>query len=317
MSRQSASFGQLLRYVNAPERKGCGALLHNLLADGDALLEIEREFLENSRYCASRKGGILLYHEVLSLSGADREHIDEAMLEDLASRYLEWRAPQALAYGKVHFDREHPHVHLVISANGLKSAKKLRLSKQRFDEIKRALEHYQREKYPELVNSLALAGSRRELMRKDGVAVYRQERKEAERGRRLANVAENGREAALSEREGVFRRMADGLATARSEAGFEALLAAAGMQWYVRGKTAGVMMLESGKKYRLRTLGLADAYQQQVAQWQRVRRRGEELARVAEERSREQWAELGFHEGILVALASSPENERAGEVGRC
>jgi hypothetical protein len=155
MSRKTASFGQLLKYINAPKEKGRFAILHNLRAAVDYPQQIEAEFLENYNHIREgRKDGIVLYHEVIAITKEDREHDTEEMLNDLAREYLRWRAPNALAYAKAQFDTDSPHLHLMISGNLIESKRKLHLERAEFERIKRKLERYQVEKYPQLSHSI-------------------------------------------------------------------------------------------------------------------------------------------------------------------
>ena len=136
MTRKTVSFGQLLDYFSAPEKTG-SALLHNLLNRQDDLAAIRREFNSNAQLLPPRKNGNVLYHEILSFGGGDKPALTRTVQEDLTRRYLDLRAPYALAYAKAHYNTDCPHVHLLISANNIGAKQRLRLSKQRFRQIQR------------------------------------------------------------------------------------------------------------------------------------------------------------------------------------
>jgi len=113
-SRKEATFGQLIEYINAPGQKGKHAVFYNL--KNRSRSKITEEFLQNYQHGPKRKNGNALYHEMISFSAKD----------------------------SAHFDKDNPHVHLIISANLIRSKKKLRLSQFEFKQIKKQLEIYQK-----------------------------------------------------------------------------------------------------------------------------------------------------------------------------
>jgi hypothetical protein len=256
MARKSMSFGQLLRYLDAPEAKG-PALLHNLGVVGDDGGTLEREFLMNARLLAPRKNGNVLYHEVLSFHRVDSRHLTTAVIEDLTRRYLALRAPYALAYGRAHFDTEHPHVHLMISANNFASRRRLRISKARFRTLRRELEAYRREQYPELVALPAEPESQDRLC---------QRRAEGERARRFG-----GRQAdSSSGKERIRAIVLREIEAAGSGPECWQRLLRQGLRLYRRGQTVGVEATTTGRRYRLETLGLAAAFERSFAAWREL-----------------------------------------------
>ncbi len=155
LARKTKSFGQLIRYIN--DSAVGEVILHNLpafaLQGGEA--DLEKAFLDNARFVRPRKNGVWCYHEILSFHRADSRYLTDATLSDLAQRWLTWRAPDCLAYARVHRDTAHPHVHCIIAANTLYASKKHWLKKARFAQLKRKLEQYQLERYPQLFASQA------------------------------------------------------------------------------------------------------------------------------------------------------------------
>lgn len=260
MARKSVSFGQLLDYFGAPGKTG-PALLHNLQSRQDDGAAIRREFNTNAHLLPPRKNGNVLYHEILSFGEGDEAALTPAILEDLTRRYLDIRAPYALAYAKAHFDTDCPHVHILISANNVGAIERLRLSKRRFGQIKTELEHYQRERYPFLSNSLA-----QNSRRPGGRRRVRETRPEQERRRRLQGKSEQ----VPSRKEALRELMATELAVAQSGPDLYQRLMGHGLRLYRRSKTIGVEDLEGCRRYRLRTLGLADSFERSLATWRRL-----------------------------------------------
>ena len=106
----------------------------------------------NYRYLPKRANGNALYHEVIVLEKQDHlpgEQIDKA-LHDLAERYCELRAPHQLAWGRVHRDTEFPHIHLMISANAVRSDRRVRMERKYFAQVQSDLETWRDKNMPEL-----------------------------------------------------------------------------------------------------------------------------------------------------------------------
>ena len=76
--------------------------------------------------------------------------IVEHALHDLAGRYCEMRAPRQLAWGRVHHDTDFPHIHLMISANEVRSDRRVRMEKAYFANVQRDLERWRSVHLPEL-----------------------------------------------------------------------------------------------------------------------------------------------------------------------
>lgn len=73
------------------------------------------------------------------------------MIRDMAYEFIRLRGDKIMYCGSIHRDKQ-AHVHL--SASAPLDYSSPRISKARFAQIKHELTEYQREKYPELVNSL-------------------------------------------------------------------------------------------------------------------------------------------------------------------
>ncbi len=296
MSRKSGGFRQLLDYLDRDSDSE--GLTWNLLSSERK--DIAQEFMGNSRYAQKRKNGVLLYHEILSFSPKDKGVLTPAILEDLTFSYLEKRAVGALAYAQIHSHQSAPHVHLVISANLLKQAKKLHLNKAQFQEIKLDLEAYQREKYPQLKHSIAFE--------KDSGRALQKSNPEIERDRRInfelaqaepCDMINFGKgRAEPSKKERVRKKLQAILHDSTGEEEFASWLKNVGYELYVRGKTIGILDQVSGKKYRLKRLGLLEDFKQSVAQWEHNKERELELEFLdkAKDFDRDLAYEIPFHE---------------------
>lgn len=116
MSRKTPSFSQLVDYIDNDVSR-TEYYTYNLYNMDK--VSIKREFYENSRHVKLRKNGVYLYHEIISLSKDEKVSLGKQaeILTDLTQKYVEERSPEALVFGKIHFDKENVHFHLLISAN--------------------------------------------------------------------------------------------------------------------------------------------------------------------------------------------------------
>lgn len=233
---------------------------------------------------------------------------------DLAKKYLSLRAPHALAYAKVHHQGAHPHIHLLISANHHQSPKKIRLSQSRFRKIKKQLEAYQRKHYPALVHSHAQNPSR---TRKAGVKEKRREGEE-QREKRL-----NKQKRKLPTRKQKIAKLVSlALTHATSPSDFEKKLANLDLTLYTRGQMHGVIECETGRRHRVATLGLTEAYDYARVRWQRRAERLPRFAQLDRDLIAREVREYEFGKAALALIevaeiaAEQPQTERGRELKR-
>ena len=314
MSRRSGSaqsqFDQLLTYINTPEKtrqsqesnrsafagllgyfrkEDAGqAILHNLRSTKDDLRAIEQEFAANAGYLPRRKNGVVLFHEVLSFHARDSEQLTPEILADIVKHYLQLRAPKALAYAKPHYDADHVHVHVAISANNLGSRQRLRLSRYEFGRIKQRMEHYQCQHYPQLVHSRIDHGEKQQ--NRQPTAEQVQQRHSAKADMQTEKV---------QAKQIILRALTE----QSSQEAFEQALKQQGFVFYQRGtKTFGVEAQTSGRKYRFKTLGIMEEYEQTCQRWQELPDRLEQLNDTITEKQRQTWRSQGFVERIQAVL---------------
>lgn len=238
MSRKVPSFGQLTQYIDRDEGQERWRIRHNVMArDPD---RIRGEFEQNGALLSRRKNGVYLYHEIISITRAAglSEKAQKARLQEIAKTYVAARCPDNLVYGGLHQDKEHSfHYHLMISANRVGDSRRLRLTKAQFREVQVQLERHVLQTMPELEQKVAI----------DKRAERRKTRAEAELERRTGEVPKKDQ---------LRARVREALEGASDR---DALLEALGrseLELYVRGKTLGVIDLETGAKHRLKTLDL-------------------------------------------------------------
>ena len=252
-----SAFGALARYMNRgiEEEDGQAVLWHNF-PGGEQLTEDElvAEFEANARGLRERKNGNVLYHEILSFSaiqGIEREKLARH-IADVGQEYLRERAVSQLAYGVIHHDTDHIHLHLMVSANAVRSKERVRLSKAQFAEVQRKVEAFTLNRYPELQQT---------------VIYDKPKEKQQTRERVKATVNEQ----AMQEHRGIRARKIDlaaklhaALEQARDFKELASWCQKEGIRFYERGKTIGIIVTEPGgneRKHRLETLGVLPHYQ--------------------------------------------------------
>jgi hypothetical protein len=225
LSRKSGTFKQLFNYINKGAEKN-QRLGHNLNFSDSVL----SQFIGNDKFRPRRKNGVFVYHEILSFNAQDKEIKQEEILS-LAQEWLNLRASKSLAYGVIHTHQENIHIHLMISANEIRSKKKVRLSIKEFNQAKVDIEKLQIEKYPHLKNSIC------QQSKSKTKSLSHNEFEKKRRGK------------APSKKE-ILKSI---IAEATQEKNFEEFLKQNNIEIYKRGKNNGVIFED--KKYRFATLG--------------------------------------------------------------
>lgn len=243
LSRRTASFAQLLAYLDRPGLGRETVLAHNLFAAANDPEAVVAEFMENAGYLKTRKRGVALFHEVISLeqgAGLSTKRQSE-ILRDIGHRWLSLRGPEQLGYARIHHDTNHPHVHIVLSSNRPRSHRRVRLSKAEFRNLQVELEHHVRQSFPEL-------GER---------PLYETGRERTDR------IRIGNREYEMARREGrvpvkalLHEMLGAELENARSYDELQEQTESIGYRLYQRGRSWGVEDLKTGRHHRLKTLGL-------------------------------------------------------------
>lgn len=247
MSRKEPTFSQLYEYITkgqkvADHKYNC---YHNLF--GNEKADIISEFEQNSDFLAKRKNGNYLYHEVISLTRSSTVSVEEQKKKflDVVYKYVQSRANGALVFGGLHDEKDNNlHYHLIISANNVGEKKRQWLTKQQFEKQKVQIEQYVLERYPELEQEKLISREKSDNKAKHS-------KTEGEYKRRTGKPS--AKDQARARVEGAIQE-------AQSLADLENALSEQGFTQYTRGKTVGFLDMMTGKKYRLKTLGLEEQY---------------------------------------------------------
>lgn len=245
MSRKEASFDQLIEYLDRDSaRVEDFELYQNLFArDQNGLVD---EFEDNAAFLKTRKNGNFMYHEILSVSPSSQLSRDQQkeILRQIAQKYMEERAKYNLVYAVLHDDHEHHlHYHFLISANEMRDQKRTRLSKTKFDKIKKDLERHVLQKFPEMEQE-KLIGNKSKL---------RVSQKELEMKRRTGKP---------SKKDLVRITLGDIFEKSVSAEDFYKRMEAAGFEIYQRKTIVGVRVLGQKNPHRLETLGVLEAWKE-------------------------------------------------------
>lgn len=245
-------FMNLVRYMT---RAGDGEYAKSVLwhgfygHEGMDSQEIVSAFEENAKHLKERKNGNVLYHEILSFSAGytlSGEALERAVA-DIGQEYLRYRAPGQMAFGAIHYDTDHIHLHLMVSANAIGKAEREWLTKARFAELQKAVEAFTLAKYPELAQT----------------RIYDRDRSKERLKTQAHEQAMKSRTGKLSRKENIKIQLHGFFEQSTSMKELEKRLEAEGLRFYQRGKSVGVVeRLPDGSelRHRLSTLGLAEHY---------------------------------------------------------
>jgi hypothetical protein len=218
------------------------------LADTDLLKQQEilekriqnmvKQFESNeSKRKIERSNANIAYHEIISFHKSDTDKLPKKVLLKIARKYAKERSPNSMVISTMHSDKDHLHIHNVISALEFATGTPVRLSKTEFKEVKKRMEKFQ-EKELGLEFSKVDHSKKKVQMQMLKLDI---ERELNLRGKR-------------SERQEIQSKLIEVFARERTEKVYYKELEKAGLELYSRdGKIVGVQGFN--KRYRLKTLG--------------------------------------------------------------
>ncbi|MBK6545767.1 MAG: relaxase/mobilization nuclease domain-containing protein [Saprospiraceae bacterium] len=230
--------GQLVNYLFKQEKdaKPKPILKHNLRSRTTKswTKELDKNFeLRLNR----RKDNIRLHHTIISFSNKDKKQINLELLKDITKKYIELRGRDNIYLASSHHDKEHIHLHIVMSTHKYLTGESNRISRQEFRDMKLALDTYQKEKYPELVHSLPSHGKSQKLQLTD------------------PELKLQDREGKLSQKQELLETVQTVYSRSKSLDNFLSELKSEGYNSYSRGGKVYGVEDESGRHYRFKTLG--------------------------------------------------------------
>ncbi|CAN5355357.1 hypothetical protein BH11BAC1_BH11BAC1_23090 [soil metagenome] len=240
-SHKRDSFQKILEYMlNNKDRlfdkdKSTFTITHNL--KGRNIAAWVNQYKANEILRAhKRKDGVRLTHEILSWHRDDSKKITLAKMEDMARKYIRQRNPNGMYVCVPHFDKEHYHLHICASGIEYKTGKGLRLAKTDLQNLKKGIQKYQQEKFPELSQSIVQHG-------KKDKSVFT----EKEYQFKLRTGRESDKEKIIEVLKTCFKK-------ANSKETYFTILQDSNLKMYERkGEVTGIVF--NGQKYRFKSLG--------------------------------------------------------------
>ncbi|QNM84889.1 relaxase/mobilization nuclease domain-containing protein [Polaribacter pectinis] len=83
------------------------------------------------------------YHEIVSFHKSDTDKLPKKVLLKIARKYAKERSPNSMVISTMHSDKDHLHIHNVISALEFATGKPVRLSRKEFKDVKIRMEQFQ------------------------------------------------------------------------------------------------------------------------------------------------------------------------------
>lgn len=223
-----------------------------------------------SKRLIKRKNANRAYHEIISFHKEDTKHLPKKVLLKIARKYAKERAPNAMVISSMHSDKEHLHIHNVISALEFATGKPIRLTRKEFNEVKTRMENWQ-DKELGLTHSKVNHSKKKVQMLQLDI-----ERELNLRGKR-------------SERQQIQMKLIEVFSKQRSEKVHYSEFEKAGLKLYSRdGKIVGVHGLR--RRYRLKTLGFEP--ERITMEKTKVQNRLQNLKQQQSKKDREQDLEL-------------------------
>lgn len=290
--------GQLVNYLFKQEKdsKPKPILKHNLRSRTTKgwTKELDKNFeLRLNR----RKDNIRLHHTIISFSNKDKKQINPELLKDITKKYIELRGKDNIYLASSHYDKEHIHLHIVMSSTKLITGESNRISRQEFKDLKLALDEYQKEKYPELIHSLPAHGKSQKLQLSD------------------PELKLQDREGKLSQKQGLLETVETVYSRSKSVDNFLSELKSEGINTYDRGGKAYGVEDDTGLHYRFKTLGFdLKKLEEFERQAQKEAKQLQELASLRESKSsdREQDNE-GFEREIQEDFKEQIEDQESDD----
>ena len=225
LSRATKSFEALYTYLTIDKNSKLNT--YNLYSNPYNKKEVINEFLQNAQYLKNARGKNYLYHEIISLN-QNNLNLDKQtnILIDLVNKYILLRCENHLTFTAIHKDKDHLHIHLMISSNELMASKRRRLSKKEFSTIQKELEQYINDIYPQLGKTKH----------------YNKDYEKLE-----------------TKKEFLKSSLKDLFKNSTSKEDFKTKCNNLNIEFYTRGQTIGIIF--NNKKHRLKTLEVLEDYE--------------------------------------------------------
>lgn len=235
-------FDYLLRYMMEDKERLLDdhgqtfVVRHNVR--GNNIDEWAKQFRANEQHrLRKRKNSVYVNHDIISFHRDSGQFLTPEKLERIVREYIRLRNPKGMYVACAHTDRDHVHIHICTSAIEYRTGKSMRMSRQEFATLKKNIQQFQIEQYPELSRSVVNHG------RKSKGRVSEKE---------MQFKLRTGK---MSQRELVQSTVAECYRKSKSTEDFYARLKEQKLETYVRGgRVYGVVF--GNRNFRFKTLGI-------------------------------------------------------------
>jgi hypothetical protein len=198
----------------------------------------------NDKRKIKRKNANLASHEIISFHKNDTKNLPPETLLNIARKYAKERSPNSIVVSTMHSDKDHLHIHQILSAVEFATGKSARLSKKEFHQVKERMELWQQKE-------LGLEFSNVQHSKKKELALL----KDAEYQLNL-----KGKQ---SEKQKFQLKIAEVFGSSPNSIKFFKSLEKEGLQLYERGGSIAGIQGEK-RRYRLKTLGYSKERIQEI-----------------------------------------------------
>ncbi len=180
-------------------------ITHNL--KGKNINDWEKQFIENEKYRKQkRKDSVFAFHDIISWHKDDAKNLSLEKMQDMAREYINLRNPNGMYIVTPHFNRQHFHLHVAASGVEYRTGKSLRLSKPELVKVKRGIQSYQIEKYPELSHSIVQHGKKVKSLQTEKEYQYKRRTSRETDKSQLTGILETSFKKSLS-KTGFFEKL--------------------------------------------------------------------------------------------------------------
>lgn len=313
LSRKGNDFKKAISYVdrNRDETEKSAQfdtnyrIYHNII--GNSKQEAIQAFKENYKYKPKRKNSNGMYHEILSFHRDDP--VTQKAIEDIGQEYIRIRSTNSLVYGAIHTDKEHIHLHLIISSNEVASPKASRLTKKQFHEVRKDIEKYQQKHYPELTRSLVYVTKEKEKKCTPKQQHSSQQEKYIQLKKRLEEESKTqNRRRKVTDKERIFVYLYQSMERADTLEQFYENVKKQGLEIYQRkDKPTGIIL--NNRKYRFVTAIGKD-------KWRAFEKESERMERIQSAREQDKKQEREISNSREERLRKVREQGKNEDLGR-
>ena len=254
IASKNRSFKNIVNYFfngldQSPES---GWVLYDNLLSTDKI-QIIQEFQENAQLIPKdpNRKRIIYFHTILSFHPDSTPHLTPDMMKDFAENFIKERNDKTMTLAVPHYDK-HWHIHILQAMNEPYSTKAdLHISTPDFRNLRESLERYQLNKYGDkLIDSVVYLKEKEQIKILGKSAIKPKLSNQEDHYKRRTGKDSN--------KERISKELQRYFDSSRSLEAFIKKIESTGKYqvYNYRNKPTGILVLETNKKMRFRTLGI-------------------------------------------------------------